>query len=292
MDEAARDALADGRRAGARYAVAGPRRAPAGLAGWDLANRPGSSLEFMDHRGYQPGDDLRRIDWAAYARSDRLSVKLYRQEVDPHVDVLLDGSRSMALAETAKARAALGLAAILATAAENAGYAHRLWLAGEAWQPAANGTLSPAAWDGLDFTFAGSPAETLHRRPPALAPRGIRILVSDLLWVGDPPAVLAPLAEGAGTLAVVQVLAEEDLAPAVRGNVRVVDAETGDAREVFVDTDAERRYRRALARHQELWHRAARRSAAVMVTLTAERLVRDWALDPLLRAGVLKVEGA
>ena len=37
----------------------------------------GESMEFMDHREYQPGDDLRRLDWAAYARSDKMIVKLY-----------------------------------------------------------------------------------------------------------------------------------------------------------------------------------------------------------------------
>jgi len=85
----------DGERAGMRYALSVPHNAPFGTTGSQMANRPGSSLEFMDHREYQPGDDLRRIDWSAFARSDRLTVKLYREEVCPHLDVLIDGSRSM-----------------------------------------------------------------------------------------------------------------------------------------------------------------------------------------------------
>ena len=68
----------------------------------------------MDHREYQPGDDLRRLDWAAYARSDKMIVKLYRQEVCPHLDVVIDGSRSMALEGTQKLRAGVALAAALA----------------------------------------------------------------------------------------------------------------------------------------------------------------------------------
>ena len=99
--------LLHGRQAGLRYALSLPRIAPTGLTGAQLGHRPGSSLEFMDHRDYQPGDDLRRIDWSAYARTDRLTVKLYREEVSPHLDIMLDGSRSMNLESTAKLQATL-----------------------------------------------------------------------------------------------------------------------------------------------------------------------------------------
>ncbi|MCP4711656.1 MAG: DUF58 domain-containing protein, partial [Planctomycetes bacterium] len=54
-----------GQQAGARYSLVTPRNIPEGLTGAKMGNRPGSSLEFMDHREYQPGDDLRRIDWSA-----------------------------------------------------------------------------------------------------------------------------------------------------------------------------------------------------------------------------------
>jgi uncharacterized protein (DUF58 family) len=89
--------LIRGEQIGSRYALTMPRRVPMGLAGSQVGHHAGSSLEFKEHREYMPGDDLRRIDWSAYARSDRLHVMLYREEVSPHVDLLLDGSASMAL---------------------------------------------------------------------------------------------------------------------------------------------------------------------------------------------------
>src|SRR5262252_9355854 len=119
-----RSYLTEGERAGIRYALEPPRAASAALAGLQLGRQAGTSLEFRDHRDYQPGDDLRRIDWNAYARSDRLTVKLYREEISPHLDIIVDGSRSMAIESSAKARAALGLPAAFAVAAENAGYSH------------------------------------------------------------------------------------------------------------------------------------------------------------------------
>src|SRR5690349_12574511 len=100
-----REYLNEGERAGQRYVLGLPRQTPRGTTGVALAQRAGSSLEFKDHRDYQAGDDLRHIDWNAFARSDQLSVKLFREEISPHVDVVLDGSRSMALEGTAKERA-------------------------------------------------------------------------------------------------------------------------------------------------------------------------------------------
>ena len=109
--------LAEGQQAGSRYCLAALRRSPQGTAGSQLGRLAGESMEFMDHREYQPGDDLRRLDWSAYARSDKMIVKLYRQEVCPHLDVVLDGSRSMALPGTQKLRAGAALAAALTAAA-------------------------------------------------------------------------------------------------------------------------------------------------------------------------------
>src|SRR5438067_10290937 len=106
MSQTDRHFLAEGERAGQRYRLGLPPRAPAGGAGVALAQRAGSSLEFRDYRDYQPGDDLRHVDWGAYARSDQLSVKLYREEVTPHADIVVDGSRSMALEGSAKEGAA------------------------------------------------------------------------------------------------------------------------------------------------------------------------------------------
>jgi uncharacterized protein (DUF58 family) len=58
--------------------------------------RRGTSLEFADYRRYAPGDDLRYLDWGIYARTDRLYVKVYREEVDLFAYVFIDASASMA----------------------------------------------------------------------------------------------------------------------------------------------------------------------------------------------------
>ena len=289
MNETYRQYLIDGERAGARYALTAPRNVPFGVAGSQMGKRPGSSLEFIDHREYQPGDDLRRIDWGGFARSDKLTVKLYRDEVSPHLDVVIDGSCSMALENSPKAQATLGLAAVFATAAANVGYSHSAWVAGDGYRQVNNGTDRPSVWDGIDFVHRGDLSTSFAKLPPSWRPFGLRVLLSDLLWPGDALAALSHLAERATAVIVVQVLAEIDVNPMERGNIRLVDSETDEVQEIFLDAAAGKRYRDAFARHQENWHLAAKQTGAIMTTVVAEHILSDWRLEALVAAEVLNI---
>lgn len=281
--------LIAGEQAGSRFALAPPRRVPMGAGGVHLSNRAGSSLEFRDHREYQPGDDLRRIDWSAYGRTDKLIVKLYREEVSPHVDIVIDGSRSMALENSAKLEAVLGLAALFASAASNAGFSHCAWLAGDACLRIEGGTERPSAWAPLDFDYGGNVDDSFARNRPAWRRQGMRVLISDLLWLGNPLLSLQSLSRDAAAVIVVQVLAADDAAPQTRGNQRLVDSESGQVRELFIDASALARYKTALERHQQNWRTACRQVGGIMVGVIAEELVRDWAVDELVAAEVLTV---
>src|SRR5436305_14640497 len=58
----------------------------------------GASIDFAEHRGYVAGDDIRRVDWRLYARTDRYYVKQYEADTNTNLSVLLDVSRSMSFA--------------------------------------------------------------------------------------------------------------------------------------------------------------------------------------------------
>jgi uncharacterized protein (DUF58 family) len=289
MSDDIRQYLIEGEQAGARYRLAAPRSAPQGVAGSQLARAAGESMEFMEHRDYQPGDDLRRMNWSAYARSDKLVVKVFRQEVCPHFDLVIDGSRSMTLPSTQKLRATLGLAAALASAAENSGYSRRAYMTQNGCHPIRGSADCPRTWEGLEFGDPRSPAESFRMLPPAFRPRGIRMIVSDLLWLGDPLEVLNPMADRAAATVVIQILAAEDADPVGLGNQRLLDCETGQAMEVFVDASGQDRYRQRLARLRQDWHLAARQVGATFISLIAEDLCRAWDLSPLVEAGALAV---
>jgi uncharacterized protein (DUF58 family) len=289
MNEVFRQFLLEGRQAGTRYGVAVSHTIQRGLVGNELANRAGSSLEFMDHREYVPGDDLRRIDWSAFARSDKLSIKLFRDEVNPHVDIVLDCSRSMALENTPKLRATMALAALFAQAAANCDYTFTAWQAGETCQKVINGGDNPVLWDGIEFDSSIGCEQSLRRGLPSWRPRSIRVLLSDLFWMGDPAATLCMLADKASAVFVVQIIADCDVNPPSPGNIRFRDCETSKVEDMFVDTVIQEQYRRNLANHQHNWNRACRQFGAVISTVVAERVIEQWMLDGLVLAGILKV---
>lgn len=84
------------------------------LSGQRKSNAKGSSVEFSDFREYLPGDDIRRLDWNAYARLGKLYMKLYREEKEAFFSVYVDLSPSMNYGDKVKARQALRLAAVFA----------------------------------------------------------------------------------------------------------------------------------------------------------------------------------
>src|SRR5579864_1295187 len=100
----------------------GARRTPSGQAAGQWRSRTsGSSVEFSDYRTYAPGDEYRRIDWNAYARLERLFVRLYRAEEDLSLALLLDTSASMGWGRPSKARLGAQLAGALTFVALQSG---------------------------------------------------------------------------------------------------------------------------------------------------------------------------
>ena len=272
MDPALRQALRDGEQLGLRYALQIPQVAAGGLTGSRAGRRAGSSIDFQDYREYQPGDDLRFIDWGIYARTDRLTVKLYREEVVPHLDLILDGSRSMNLEGTMKANAVAKLSAVLATAAANAQCTQAVWLSGEGFQRLVNDTLTPSTWDRLELDSKRTLDQSFDILSPKLRRLGVRVLVSDLLWPGEPLQLLRRLRDGAAALFVIQLLGRDDATPPEHGNLRVLDSETGEESEIYIDSSIAKQYSDNLARLQQSWADACRQSGAHMTTLIAEDL--------------------
>jgi uncharacterized protein (DUF58 family) len=290
IEDRLRQALIEGERIGARYALGLPRQAPRGHVGDTLSIRAGSSLEFKDYRDYQPGDDLRHIDWGAYARSDQLTLKMFLEEVTPWVEILVDTSKSMALEESTKDKATLGLAAMFATAAANAGFSFHSWMLGAEIVQIVNGTGRPTTWDGVSFEYRGTPEDGFRRTLPNWRPRGIRILLSDLLWPGDPAVVLRPFTDRAALSVVVQILAKADVEPPDQGNLRLVDVETGHIHEIHIDAGIARGYRERLQRHQQYWHESCRMFGATFITVVAEQWLSEPRLDELVALDLLKVK--
>ncbi|HEU5329835.1 MAG TPA: DUF58 domain-containing protein [Thermomicrobiales bacterium] len=270
------------------------------LRGERRSTKRGQSVEFADFRLYTPGDDLRRVDWNVFARTDRAFIKLYQEEEDRTVHILLDASASMdwgadgthKLTWGQRAAAALGYIALagldrIAVATLGAdGPRQAPVLRGTraffrlldflAATPA-NSTAGPADLDGALSTYAGR----AHNPGPLF-------LLSDLLVAGGGKAGLAALAAHGFEPNVMHLLAPDELDPTFTGELKLVDRETGAARELTVDDAALARYRRGLADWQaDLAAYCARRDWPFLPVNTGTP-VEDVLLNALRSGGMVR----
>ena len=249
----------------------------------------GSSIDFQDHRPYLPGDDPRYIDWSAYARTGHYSMKLYREEVSPRVDVALDVSASMFF-DDAKRRRALELFFFCAESALQAGSSLRCHAVSQTesvpWMPGA--TLPERERARLG---AANPATVA---PPALArvpwrQGSLRVVVSDLLFPGSPEPHLALLASGKGRGLVFAPFCRAEAEPDWQGNVELTDCETRARLVQFVNGELLARYARSYRRHFALWKEHGLRHAVVAVRVAAEPEFHDALRADALPAGAIEL---
>jgi uncharacterized protein (DUF58 family) len=273
---------------GSQVTFSEPQRTPLGTTGNLLGRTIGSSLEFMEHRDYAVGDDLRRIDWNSYARNDRLAVKLFREEVNPHIDLLLDVSKSMSLNKTKKSAATFALAGFFASAAAESKFSFRIFVTDNGCRTLERSHLSPFEWDKFELESLTSPADAIQQMPPNWRPHGIRIVVSDLLFPADPINFVSQVVGDSAVTIFVQLLAESDAEPPQHGNLRLVDSETAEQLELYIDSISRERYKRNLARHLENYNLATRKFGALMTTIIAENFLQNGRIDNLMQMEIIK----
>ena len=266
------------RAAAARLAL--PRTLLRGRAGERLGAGTGSSLEFQDYRSYAPGDDLRHVDWAAYARSEMLAVRLYREEVAPRVDLVLDVSRSMAVTEE-KLRAHGELAALIACACASTAADSRVITTHES-DPSRLGR----AEDVERALVCDAVSSALEASYLPLRRRSLRVVISDFLFPHDADALVGRLARDSASLAIVQLTLQEEAAPPAIGGRRLIDVEDRGVIDLVLDEAAVDDYRGRFGRLRLALANAARRSGARFAHVIAGTPIRDVARS-LAAAGVL-----
>jgi len=227
-----------------RGRMKGERRSP----------RKGQSVEFADFRNYVPGDDLRFVDWNTYARLERLFLKMFLEEEDLHFHALIDASRSMDFGEPTKLRYAAQLAAALGFIGLVRGDRVKIETLGRSHQktsPVFRGRRS--LWRMLDHLEAIAPQDAVPLAEGVKdfclrnSGKGILVLITDLMEKTGYEAALRYLVSQDLDVYVVHVLSAEELDPAVRGDLRLVDCEDGDVAEITASGALIRRYQETLA---------------------------------------------
>jgi len=231
----------------------------------------GSSLDFQDHRTYVPGDDPRHINWQAFARTGQYTMKLYREEVRPVVDVVLDASESMFFDPQKAARVA-ELFCFAVESARRSGAATAVHLVrGDATRTIPPELVAAHRWlDEARALPAADPAAPPDFSRIPFRGNAIRVLVSDLLFPGDPEPALRCLAARQGSPLLLVPFLQSEAAPQWTGNYEFVDPERKSRHPHRIEPAVLKRYRESYANHFALWKAAARRHQCRMARVPCE----------------------
>ena len=243
-----------------------PRGPQRGRSGESRAASAGSSVELHDFRLYQPGDDLRQVDWNAVARTGDLVLRVRQEEVSPRCEVIVDGSASMGVTQ-AKARRTRELTYGVCMLAHQAGL--EVSLSGTGLEARRHTSIEVRSALERLACDERVPFDVALARLPALRPCGLRIVVSDFLFEVSPVTLVERLARGASQLVLLQTLDAEDLEPTVFGGTRLIDSETLEAADRTLTQKDLELYQQRLRAHAAMWQGSAARVHGTWVQLSA-----------------------
>ena len=221
-----------------------------------ISARRGASVEFQDYRNYSVGDDLRYLDWNIFGRLEQLFLKLYKEEENLRLTVLLDQSESMAFGSPDKFAYAQQVAAALAYIGMSNLDDASVRAFGPDLGTAVERLRGKARVKQL-FAFLselGHAGETdmrrCFRRFVTLQPRrGVVIVISDLYDREGVLPALRYLRSRRNEIFVIHVMDQGEVDPQLRGDLRLVDSETQAYRDITVTDTLRARYREAFEKH-------------------------------------------
>jgi uncharacterized protein (DUF58 family) len=263
-----------------------------GLVGGRKSSRyAGPGQEFLDHRHFHLGDDLRAVNWRAYLRLEKLFLKMFR--VEPHIPLrmMLDTSLSMSTGSISKFDYAKRLAAALS-------YVGLVRLDTTIIQPFGEGLGDNFACGGGRHRFAPavrflsqlqaqgrtSYFQVARQFVSRYLQRGLLIIISDFLDDDDCTKALQFLADFGHELLLIQVWADEDRTPPWEGQLELTDAESGGRLEIEFDGHARRNYTAAFDAYARDLNQIALRNNGRYVGLTTSMSIEEAIFGPLARA--------
>lgn len=268
---------------------------PGLVGGHNTSRFAGSGQEFLDHRNFYHGDDVRAVNWRVFLRLEKLFLKMFHLEPRIPVRLLVDTSRSMETGSISKFEYARTLAAALcyvglvrldsiclqpfsnklADAFVASGGRHR-------FQPAVN--FLAELKSGGETNFLEVARDFVATYPQ----RGLVVVVSDFLDDGDCERPLQYLSDFGHELILVQVWAPEDREPPWEGELELEDAETGIHVELSFDSDARAMYTAAFDEYSQALRRVALRNSGRYVSVPTDVPVDEAIFGPMVRSGAVE----
>jgi uncharacterized protein (DUF58 family) len=279
-----------------RLAIRWQKSFPGLVGGHNTSRFSGAGQEFLDHRHFHHGDDLRAVNWRAYMRLEKLFLKMFQIEPRLPVRLLLDCSASMQTGMEAGAISKFEYARKLAAALSYVGLVRLDTI-----------VLQPFTSElGDSFTCGGG----RHRFVPAVnfltqltatghtdylqvarqfvakyPQRGLLIIISDFLDEHDPGKPLQFLTDFGHELQLIHLWAEEDRVPPWEGQLDLHDAESGEKIEVTFDATSRDAYTASFDDFAQEIQRAGLRNGGKYVGISTTTTIEEAVFGPLVRAG-------
>jgi uncharacterized protein (DUF58 family) len=268
---------------------------PGLVGGHNTSRFAGAGQEFLDHRNFTHGDDLRAVNWRAYLRLEKLFLKMFQLEPRIPVRVLLDISQSMNTGAIPKFDYARKLAAALCYVGlvrldaiclqPFSGKLHDSFTASggrHRFQPAVNflSDLKP----GGQTHFLSATRAFVARYPQP----GLVLVISDFLDDEDCEKPLQFLADFGHELMLLHVWADEDREPPWDGELEIEDAESGEHLELAFDGEARVRYTTEFDAYARELERVALRNSGRYVGLSTSAPLEQAVFGSLVRQGVFE----
>lgn len=268
---------------------------PGLLGGHNPSRFAGPGQEFLDHRLFHQGDDLRAVNWRAFMRLERLFLKMFQVEPRVPVRILLDISNSMTVGhapgEPSKFDASRRIAAALC-------YVGLVRLDTITLQPFADKLFDPFLCGGGRHRF--QPAEEFLRllRPHGktdffhavrqfnaeYAQRGLLIVISDFMDEQDCLRPLQYLADFGHELHLVQIWGGEDRVPSGKGELELTDAESGDVLTLGFDEESLKEYTARFDRYADEVRSFAQRNGGRYASIPAGASLEETVFGSLIRS--------
>ena len=252
-------------------------RATAGRQGGHRSPFKASGVEFADHRPYVSGDDVRHIDWKAFARHGALVMRQFEEERDAFVHVLLDVTGSMSRGEPSKISVAQRLAASFAYVGMRQFDRTRVVPFADTLEDVPLAVRGPQDLPLLERllteteaagpTFFDVAVKQLGQRG---TPRGLVIVVSDVMAPEGWDDGFRHLGAMGHELRVVRIGCKEDLDPSFEGEFELRDAETDERIRLRVNKPMLERYRALVKDHLEQRRDACQRAGGMWIDVDVE----------------------
>ncbi|HWQ54968.1 MAG TPA: DUF58 domain-containing protein [Bryobacteraceae bacterium] len=274
-----------------RFTIRWQKSFPGLVGGHNASRFAGPGQEFLDHRNFHHGDDLRAVNWRAYLRLEKLFLKMFQVEPRVPIRLLLDTSASMMTSGGSKFDFSRKLAAALCYVGlvrldtiEINSFAERLGR--RHYSGGGRHRFGPVA-DYLNGLDAGGHTDTfgvIRDFMGSYPQRGLVIIISDFLDDKGCERPLGYLADYGHELLLLQVWSEEDRTPPWLGELELEDAESGAHVKLQFDALARERYTRAFDAYADSIRHLALRSGGRYVGISTAQPLEDVIFGPLMRA--------